>query len=257
MLRETRNCLTDISYFNLKKIMSLEIEQEITNILAHSDADFLAVKTLLNRLPRPIIDSLGLPRATRSLSQIAIVRKLAPGFGTTLTNTKNSKGTQFIGFRLSPEALIKRALKKQPGISSKKLRQRLPLREAKFVTALNSLLQSEAVICTGIYPSHIIAGLRLPQVQTENQLLPEDREKAFKAAYLEIGNGRPYVLIHALRNRLRWTTADFDETLMDLSQHGMIELHSGDTSALTSQEVENSFTDSLGYILVSVSWRAR
>ena len=78
----------------------------------------------------------------------------------------------------------------------------------------------------------------------------------FKAEVLRLGNGRPYVMIHRLRDALpEWNREKFDRTLRALAYQDVIELTGADPSRLTFAEIEKSYVDPNGRDLYSVSCR--
>ena len=74
-------------------------------------------------------------------------------------------------------------------------------------------------------------------------------------AYQFLGKGRPYVMIHTMRDLLRWDKHRFDSILKSLSKKGDIELTGGDPSKMTDDQINDSYTDALGYQLFSICWR--
>ena len=84
-----------------------------------------------------------------------------------------------------------------------------------------------------------------------------DKHELYRA-YQFIGNGRPYVMIHSLRWRMKlegFGRKEFDSILKSLSKSGNIELTGGDPSKMTDEQIKDSYTDALGYQLFSVCWR--
>ncbi|MCI0526980.1 MAG: hypothetical protein L0Y56_05930, partial [Nitrospira sp.] len=70
-----------------------------------------------------------------------------------------------------------------------------------------------------------------------------------------VGKGRGFVRIHRIRELLNWTRERFDRVLMDLMADYIIELHGGDPSILTEQEIRNSFMDENGMLYITLTWR--
>ena len=83
----------------------------------------------------------------------------------------------------------------------------------------------------------------------------EAQSATFWSAYYDIGNGRPYVAIHEIRERLCWDREVFDAVLAWLAKTGEIELTGGDPSKLTFAQIADSYVDSNGHDLYSVCWR--
>lgn len=79
-----------------------------------------------------------------------------------------------------------------------------------------------------------------------------------KQTYLEMGEGRPYVMIYELREGMRqcgWSREMFDAMLKKLACLGEIELVGGDPSSMTSDRIAESYVDELGHDLYSICWR--
>lgn len=90
------------------------------------------------------------------------------------------------------------------------------------------------------------------------QTLPQtyqEKVNQFKQAYLAIGNGRPYVYICQIRDHLNWPIEFFNEVVRLIARQGIVELCGGDPSEMTAEQIEKSYRDSWGYLLISVCWR--
>ncbi len=80
-------------------------------------------------------------------------------------------------------------------------------------------------------------------------------EELFYEAYLAIGKGRDFVRIHRIRERLGWGEERFDGVLIDLARKFEIELHGGDPSSMTKEEIRGSYVDGTGWLYIAVSRR--
>lgn len=234
-------------------------------MLAAANRDFLEIHRIIRELTAEELQRVQI-RPGRG-SQKGMVDKLRPFLGDSLRPYQDPKQRQFIGFALSDEELILNQVRRKPHISSKKLRNLLPMTNARYFTALNALLESGSLLCTALYESHIVAGLvcrdgEAGGLRSESAEMggkqalgkPEKRE-LFRNAYQVVGRNRNYVLIHQLRRYLAWPRGVFDSVLTELSQQEEIILQGGDPSELTPGELEESFTDEFGYLRIAVSWR--
>ena len=234
-------------------------------MLAAADRDFLEIHRIIRGLPAEALQHVQI-RPGKS-SQKAMIQKLQPFLGDALRSYQDPKQRQFIGFALSDEELILNQVRRKPQISSKKLRNLLPMTNARYFAALNALLESGRLLCTALYESHIVAGLvcrdrdaggfRSESADRGGKQAfdkPEKRE-LFRNAYQVVGRNRNYVLIHQLRRYLPWPREVFDRLLTELSQQEEIILQGGDPSELTPGELEDTFTDEFGYLRIAVSWR--
>ena len=84
-----------------------------------------------------------------------------------------------------------------------------------------------------------------------------DDRLAFHTAYEATGQGRSFVRIHRLRDALPWPRARFDWVLRNLLADYTIELHGGDPSVMTEEELRHSFTDADGTLYIALSWRGQ
>ncbi|KPA18560.1 hypothetical protein MHK_001222 [Candidatus Magnetomorum sp. HK-1] len=88
-----------------------------------------------------------------------------------------------------------------------------------------------------------------------NEDTPESKIKAFKAAYDKIGNGRGFVRIHKIRERLKWSQKEFEKVLKDLIHDLTIEVSGGDPSIMSEKEIEDSYIDPrTGFLFITLTW---
>ena len=92
-------------------------------------------------------------------------------------------------------------------------------------------------------------------VKDTAQACEEDDRAALHAAYQTIGQGRSFVRIHRLRDALPWPRARFERVLRELLADYTVELHGGDPSVMTEEELRHSFTDADGTLYIALSWR--
>ncbi len=240
-----------------------KIEKLIEEIFENEDAIFLKVETVRKFLPPDIKKALGInPNGT---PQYKSVEQLQPALGKRYkTFTKGL--TKYIGLNITKKELIIKQMTRSPGISSKKLKEKLPLSPDDFLCLLNELLEEGLVCCKRIYKDHVVASLHINQNPSNQQdthegsLIDapeslEDRTQKFQVAYNSAGGGEPYVYIHRIRNLLNWKKEDFDQTLEDLARKKIIVLQGGNPNNLSQQELDESYKDRFGYLRITVSWR--
>ena len=262
---------------------NVDIEQLVLALLQKRERDYMTVKQIVAGLPSAPRKRLGL---TTSQSTAALLGKLTPHLGQGLQVYKGSRSS-YIGRNLSPEDLILRRIEQKSGISSKQLGTQLPMAKKPYITALNTLLNAGAVVCTlreNHTPCLMLADthnlfLETPSVAPEDvgsavkdaydgpedvgsaikdaYDAPEDTRTAFKDAYDRVGQGRDFVRIHRLRDALGWSHERFDQVLIDLMADYTVELHGGDPSLLTVADLHDSYTDPHGTLYITLSWRGR
>ena len=129
---------------------------------------------------------------------------------------------------------------------------------------------------TRIYPNknqnaHI--GSQQPEVQAEKAEKEEKIEKPekhekntkyaeytvenFRNAFHSLDNGRIFVKISDLRKTLGWPRNIFDSALRQLRDAKLIQLHAGDASLMTPEEVKDCFTDENNFRMGTVTWHGR
>lgn len=236
----------------------VDVEQLVLALLQKQGKDYLTVKQVVAGLPSAPRKRLGL-RASQPVA--ALLRQLTPHLGQRLHVYKGSRSS-YIGRNLSPEELIVGRIRQRPGISSKQLGTQLPLMKKPYLTALNALLKTGAVVCTlrdNHTPCLMLVGAQVPLPETTSVESVEsgDDRLAFKAVYDEVGQGSDFVRIHRLREALEWTRERFERVLMDLMGDYTVELHGGDPSLLTAADLHNSYTDEHGTLFMTLSWRGR
>jgi hypothetical protein len=238
----------------------VDIEQLVLALLQKQERDYLTVKQIVAGLPAAPRKRLAL---TTDQSTAALLGKLTPHLGQRLQVYQGGRSS-YIGRNLSPEDLVLRCIEQKPGVSSKQLGTQLPLAKKSYITALNALLKSGAVVCT-LRENHTPCFMRAdsqmplpepPPVAPED-VAPEDARLAFKDAYDKVGEGGDFVRIHRLRGALGWPRERFDQLLMALMANYAVELHGGDPSLLTAADLRDSFTDAHGTVYITMSWRGQ
>lgn len=232
-----------------------DIEQLILAVLHKHGKDYLPVKQIVARLPVAPRRRLSLSTAQAST---ALVHKLSPYLGQRLQVYKGSRST-YIGHNLSLEEIIVRRIQQQPGVSTKQLGLQLPITKQPYITTLNRLLKSGAVVCT-LRENHTLClsiGTAQGPLPAPTPAEPGDDRLAFKEAYAKAGQGRDFVRIHRLRAALGWPRAHFDRVLRELMADYAVELHAGDPSLFTDTDLSDSFTDEHGTLYLTLSWRGQ
>jgi hypothetical protein len=238
----------------------VDIERGVLALLQKRERDYLTVKQIVAGLPSALRKRLAL---TKSQSTAALLGKLTPHLGQRLQVYTGSR-SNYIGRRLSPEDLILRRIEQRPRVSSKQLGTQLPMLKKAYLTTLNALLKSGAVVCTlreDHTPCLMLADVPMPFAETVTtepaDIAPKDIHATFQDAYVRVGQGYDFVRIHRLRDALGWPREHFDQALMDLMATYAVELHGGDPSLLTPDELRDSFTDRHGTLYITMSWRGQ
>jgi hypothetical protein len=228
------------------------LAQDIVHILQQRGKEYVTVRQVVASLPRRMRQQLDL---TRRQSTAELLKKMTPWLGESLQVYHGSKSV-YIGQKHSPAELILSKVQQSPGISPKKLGLGLPLARRHYLAALNALLETGTLVCT-FKDNH------LPVLHLSRQVLPSEpapasatnERAAFQTAYAAVGQGRSFVRIHRLRDALPWPHQRFDQVLQALVADYTVELHGGDPSVMTQEELRHSFTAADGTLYIALSWR--
>jgi len=231
-----------------------DLEHDIIRILQQWGKTYLTVRQIVASLRTRVRQQLGL---TKSQATAELLKKMTPLLGASLQVYRGATSV-YIGQKHSPAELILHRVRQSPGISPKQLGLGLPLPKHSYIATLNTLLEAGTVGCT-FKDNH------LPVLHTSRNTPPQDivpanggnEPAAFHAAYNEVGQGRSFVRIHRLRDALPWPRQRFERVLRDLVTDYTIELHGGDPSVMTAEELRQSFTAADGTLYIALSWRGK
>ncbi|GHV37694.1 hypothetical protein FACS1894187_15110 [Synergistales bacterium] len=139
----------------------------------------------------------------------------------------------------------------------------IPFKKDEFLTITNRLLTQGRVRVTRINNQSGRGYLPfLAPAETKQETATPDRpvsavsnvsEEAFLSAFGELERARAFVRICDLRRRLDWPRPEFDATLCKLRDAGIIQLHAGNVTTQTPDEVEDGFVDENGYRMGNVT----
>ncbi len=244
----------------------MDIEKLISDFLKKKGKDYLTVNAVKDGIGAAARRELGI---TDKTSASDALKKLKPYLDGELQAFSGSKST-YIGFRLSPREIILKKINEKPGVTSKSLGSGgIPMLKKEFLSNLNALLESGAVICT--LGEDYSARLKVSERTVEagattapparsadgspGAVPTADDRAAFKAAYNEVGKGRGFVRIHRIRETLGWPRERFDRVLAGLRANLAVALHVGDPSTLKEEEIRNSFMDESGALFITMTWK--
>jgi len=253
-----------------------EMEKQIAEMLGSKKKSFLTLSQVKTAMPAEMFRQFGISKKNARPSDV--LKMLESCMGEHLKLYKGSRSF-YVGFRMSPEQMISEKIRKTPGISPKNLFRQLPLMKGEYLPALNRLLSTESVLCS--FSENWNAGLTCKSAPEENRTdteickfqpenLPsaaqsrsqmqipaenaKDARAAFKAAYDHMGKGRGFVRIHRIREYLGWDRKKFQHVLDTLLADYTVEIHRGDPSILTDQEIRDSHSDENGTLYITLSW---
>lgn len=231
----------------------MSIEEEITKLLKKRGRMFMTLTQLRDRLPMRVIRQLGHKDKKVNVSQVRA--SLLPYLGGELREFKGPR-SRCIGLNLDDSDLVLRMIQEKPGLSSKRLRQLLPLVNAEFMVAFNSLHRTGRILFALDETSHIPCSIATsstpPQVVEGDTWM--DQWNQFKKAYEEVAQGKRFVRIHQIRQRLLWSPEIFNGVLRRLRDDYDVQLQGGDPALMTPAEIEDSFIDEHGRLRLTITW---
>ena len=133
----------------------------------------------------------------------------------------------------------------------------LPFTSAEFYAVINELADEGRI--TTHYdekgrPKIFRASGTAKAVRSEAADDGEYTREKFKAAFDSLDRGRIFVRICDLRRSLGWPREIFDGMIRDLRDDETIQLHTGDASLMTPDEVADCFIDENNFRKGSVTW---
>ena len=94
-----------------------------------------------------------------------------------------------------------------------------------------------------------------PSVQTGEEGGKRDYGPGkFREAFYALDKGRIFVNIYELRRKLNWPREVFDAMLIKLRDEEVIQLHVGDASTMTPEELNDNFVDENNFRMGTVTW---
>ena len=91
----------------------------------------------------------------------------------------------------------------------------------------------------------------------ENNPYAEYTVENFRNAFRSLDKGRIFVRICDLRKTLGWPRQIFDSALKQLRDAKLIQLHAGDVTLMTPEEVQDCFVDENNFRMGTVTWHGR
>ncbi|NLL36996.1 MAG: hypothetical protein GX256_05690 [Fretibacterium sp.] len=232
---------------------------ELEQLLQDRGRDFLSLSGVCKVMPSALRARLGL----KSNSRVGEVQKaLQPHMGRNLEIRKAGRSLCLVR-RGEKDEMLLRSVQARPGKSPKTLRNSLPFTAAEFLRLTNSLLKEGRLrveLNARCEPLLFAVSPEGPPTLQPQPLalapVPDaEAEKAvLRAAFQELEQGRIFVRICDLRRRLGWSREAFDSALARLRRERTVQLHSGDVSAMTQEELQDSFVDENGFRMLSLTW---
>ena len=228
-----------------------EITQALQELLKKSGKDFLSLSNVKKKMGAGLKKSTGI-RSSHSPSSVKTL--LEPYLGEELEILRGGRSV-YLAVRRAPAEWVLGCLSPNAAKGTGALGRLLPIfSKAGLAGVLNGLLREGRI--TAVLNEKCEVRLSLPKADIVSQDRENQRE-AFCSAFKELDQGRIFVRICDLRRRLGWKREEFDALLRHLRDEELIQLHSGDVTMMTPQEVEESFVDENGFRMGTVTWHGR
>lgn len=132
----------------------------------------------------------------------------------------------------------------------------LPFTKSVFYAVINELTDEGRVLTKYDEKGRpkIYRAAKMMKVSASENDSGEYTQERFKSAFDELDRGRIFVKICDIRRRLGWPREVFDNMLRDLRDREVIQLHTGDASLMTPDEVADCFVDENNFRKGSVTW---
>jgi hypothetical protein len=174
--------------------------------------------------------------------------------------TKTGKETLYLACHLPQEDYLTEALQTQSPkktFSLTTIAGDVPINKANFVALFNQMLET-GQLHVKINDKFAIAGVKFASASAPT-VFPatpsRDDFQLFKAAFGKLDCGRIYVRICNMRRELGWSVERFNTLLRRLRADGTIQLHPGDVSTLTEEDVNLSYTDENNFLYATLTWK--
>ena len=234
------------------------VAEELLGILRANGKRFMTLTAVKEKLSSQLRKHLGM--TGRRLTAPNLKKILEPHLDETLEIRTNGRYTYLVAVG-DPGDLIADFIEKNPGRLAGGLAASLPFRKAEFLNLLNSLMKDGRLyaVLKEDYKARFFASEPQASVSAKNRapdpkpqragldIDASDREKEqFLAAFRELDRGRVFVRIPDLRRALGWPREAFDGVLRALRDDEVVQLHAGDVTLMTPEEVEDCFVDEFG-----------
>ena len=256
-----------MSLDKLRREISLEKTEYLQSLLARHQA-----KEKKNYMPLRLkakeLKFFGL-KASPAPNASTLENALAPCLGSELKllkrkpETSSGKETLYLARKMPLEQLVEESLQtrnlKKP-FKMKEIADDIPLSKVEFVALFSRMLEAGQIQVTKIDDKFNIADLKSASVRSvpvsPPTLGPEDYD-SFQKAFEKLDKGRIYVRICNMRRELGWSVEHFNCLLHKLRVESVIQLHAGNVSTMTEEDIDLSYTDENNFFYVTMTWKKR
>lgn len=232
---------------------ALDAAEEFLGILRANGKRFMTLNAVRDKMSSQLRGQLGM--RGRKLTAPSLKKIFEPHLDETLEIRQNGRYTYLVAAG-DLRGLIVDFIRKNPGKQAGGLASSLPFKKAEFLNLLNELMKDGRLYASlkddykaRFFVSETSAGAEAMSASAGPGLNGDSmdrRREEFLSAFRELDGGRVFIRIPDLRRRLMWPREVFDGVLRALRDDEVVQLHSGDVTAMTPGEVEDCFVDEFG-----------
>ena len=246
-----------------EKRMVWDVAEELRKVLRANEKRFMTLPAVKEKLSSQLRKHLGM--TGRRLTAPSLKKILEPHLDETLEIRTNGRYTYLVVVG-DPEDLIADFIEKNPGKLAGGLSASLPFRKAEFLSLLNTLMKEGRLYAVlkddyraRFFVSEGPGAAARAGGKAESPTPPledtfDERREQFHAAFRELDRGSIFVRICDLRRRMGWPREVFDDMLRRLRDDEVVQLHAGDVTLMTPEQVEDGFVDENGFRMGTMTW---
>ncbi len=236
------------------------VAEELLGVLRANGKRFMTLSAVRERMSSQLRGHLGMKGRKLTASKLKDI--FEPHLNEKLEIRRNSRCSYLVAAGDLRE-LVVNFVRENPGKQTGGLGISLPFRKAELLSLLNALMKEGRlyVSLNDEYKARFFVSETSPAVTGEAvtagpvsgsaaPALVEDsmdrRRERFFAAFRELDGGRVFVRIPELRRHLGWPREVFDGVLRALRDDEAVQLHSGDVTTMTPEQVGDCFVDEFG-----------
>ncbi|MDR1379415.1 MAG: hypothetical protein LBJ36_10255 [Synergistaceae bacterium] len=235
--------------------MEQNITERLVEFLRNKKVDFILLSGLT--APSPLRKALGLNSKSKPNE---IEKNIGPYLGEKIEIRKKGKSLYLCLVQPLDETVL-HALSIKGGESVGQFGKKVPIKKDMLHEPINVLVDKGLVqikLSKTQLPCLYRVSAKAPRNTEEPKEEPkneEQRAEQFHTAFWELERGEVFVDIYVLRRRLGWSRDVFDTILQKLRNAGTIQLHAGDTTTMTADEIADGFVDKNGFRMGTITWK--
>jgi hypothetical protein len=258
------------------------LDKILTQIKQKEGKNYISFAVLLSKLGKTGCKLFGLTGTKPTVSMIE--KSLHPYLGSAFMILKGSR-TSFLAFKLPIDEIVFEALRikfQKGSFSPAQLTQYMPMKKDEFIACFNRLLEaeqitvsvnaefkvtvrnvnasgstinSESIIRPTSQSQTLATSPQTSALSVSSVLSSENDCRLFREAFDELDKGRIFVRICNLRRQLRWDEERFNSLLRQFRAEGIVQLHTGDISSMSEEDIAQSFTDENNFFYVTLTMK--